>query len=201
MIWFYLLLDVVFGCLSVITYSLEDIRQSHEYTLYLIQFSLTVLLFFFCCFPDRLPPKGSTEALEEQSRLCPKRMVSFPSKLTFWWITGLILKGWRSPLTTDDLWDVRPEDKSTNVFKYFNKYLKSSFQTEEEEKVVFELGKGDTAYKYKSIQNLDQQEEAKPKRTRLMATIARAYWVYYLIPSALKLVADVVQLANPMIMK
>ena len=127
-------------------------------------------------------------------------MVSFPSKLTFWWITNLILKGWRSPLTTDDLWDVRPEDKCTNVFKSFNKYLKTTFDTNEEEKVVFELGNGDTAYKYKSIQNLDQNE-SKPKRTRLLATIGKAYWFYYLVPSALKLVADVVQLANPMIMK
>ena len=203
-VWFYLLFDTFFGALGVASFAqTEGLRQTHEYYLYIIQFSLTAILFLFCCFADRLPPNTfSDEKLETEPRVCPKHLVSFPSRLTFWWVTGLITKGWNNPLTTDDLWDVRREDRCRNVFKYFNKYWKSEkFETMPNENVVFQLGgKGDTSYKYKSIQNLDQTG-AKRKPTKLLSVIAKAFWFYFLTPNLLKLVADIVQLANPMIMK
>ena len=203
-VFFYLLIETVLGALTTASYSMEPLRQKHEYALHVIQYSLTVILFSFCCFADRLPPNTfSEEKLDGVARVCPKQTVSFPSRLTFWWVTGLILKGWKNPLTEDDLWDVRKDDRCRNVFKYFNKYWKGRLDhsIDQNGDVVFQVGgKGDTAYKYQSIQNLDQTS-AKPKKTKLLSIITKAFWFYFLTPSVLKLVADIVQLANPMIMK
>ena len=205
-VFLYLLMELFFGTLAVASYSMpasDALRQSHEYALICVEYSLIVILFCFCCFADRLPPNTfSAEKLsDDESRVCPKYLVSFPSKLTFWWITTLIMKGWKNPLTTNDLWDVRAEDRCRNVFSYFNRYWKSDKYEAQEENVVYELGgKGDTDHKYKSIQNLEQSS-GKPKKTKLMSIISKAFWFYFVTPSILKLVADVVQLANPMIMK
>ncbi|CAG2175220.1 unnamed protein product, partial [Oppiella nova] len=79
----------------------------------------------------------------------------------------------------------------------------------EDEKVVTELsGKGGDI-KYQSIKDLSEsssQSQQKstpnaPQNNRLLKVIGKGFWFYFLIPSILKLVADVVQLANPMIMK
>ncbi|CAG2177433.1 unnamed protein product, partial [Oppiella nova] len=211
-VWFYLLMDAVFKTLSVATYSMNrDIRQTHEYTLFLIQYSLTIILFLMNSSADRLPVGHYSDKLGGKSRVCPKERVSFPQKLIFEWVTRLIVKGWKSPLTTDDLWDVRREDRCKRVFGEFNAIWKGTKYTAdaEDEKVVTELsGKGGDI-KYQSIKDLSEsssQSQQKstpnaPQNNRLLKVIGKGFWFYFLIPSILKLVADVVQLANPMIMK
>ncbi len=196
-VWFFLLFESILDAFSVATYTLTDYRQNHEYILYLIEYSLTVVLLLICSFSDKLPPRDYSEDLK--AKVCPKEKASFPSKLTFWWFNPLAIKGWRNPLTSDDLWDVRREDRCKNVFRYFNKFWQNQSYSEHEP-VVGDLGNGEISYKYQSITNLDQSS-GKKKETKILLTIGKAFWVYFLIPSILKLLSDVAQLSNPMILK
>jgi hypothetical protein len=196
-VWFFLLFESILDAFSVITYTLTDYRQNHEYILYLIEYSLTVVLLLICSFPDKLPPSNYREDLNV--KVCPKEKASFPSRLTFWWFNSLAIKGWRNPLTLADLWDVRREDKCKNVFRYFNKFWQNESYSEDKP-VVGDLGNGEISYKYQSITSLNQRS-GKNKRTTILVTIGKAFWAYLLIPSILKLVSDVVQLSNPMILK
>ncbi|GFR66633.1 LOW QUALITY PROTEIN: multidrug resistance-associated protein 1 [Elysia marginata] len=50
---------------------------------------------------------------------CPETFASFPSRLTFSWLTRLILTGYRKPLTSDDLWRLNPRDSSDIVVTRF----------------------------------------------------------------------------------
>uniref|UniRef100_A0A8C7QVJ6 ABC-type glutathione-S-conjugate transporter n=1 Tax=Oncorhynchus mykiss TaxID=8022 RepID=A0A8C7QVJ6_ONCMY len=40
---------------------------------------------------------------------------SFLSKMLFWWFTGLVVKGYRTPLEAGDLWNLREEDTSDKI--------------------------------------------------------------------------------------
>uniref|UniRef100_A0A4W4HDB0 ABC-type glutathione-S-conjugate transporter n=1 Tax=Electrophorus electricus TaxID=8005 RepID=A0A4W4HDB0_ELEEL len=40
---------------------------------------------------------------------------SFLSKILFWWFSGLVIKGYRTPLQAEDLWSLREEDSSEKI--------------------------------------------------------------------------------------
>uniref|UniRef100_A0A672NTE1 ABC-type glutathione-S-conjugate transporter n=1 Tax=Sinocyclocheilus grahami TaxID=75366 RepID=A0A672NTE1_SINGR len=46
---------------------------------------------------------------------CPVQDASFLSKILFWWFSGLVFKGYRSPLQAEDLWSLREEDTSEKI--------------------------------------------------------------------------------------
>ncbi|KAM6244139.1 multidrug resistance-associated protein 1 isoform 3-T3 [Spheniscus humboldti] len=46
---------------------------------------------------------------------CPEFSASFLSRITFWWITGLMVQGYRRPLEAKDLWSLNKEDKSEEI--------------------------------------------------------------------------------------
>uniref|UniRef100_A0AAR2ILI6 ABC-type glutathione-S-conjugate transporter n=1 Tax=Pygocentrus nattereri TaxID=42514 RepID=A0AAR2ILI6_PYGNA len=46
---------------------------------------------------------------------CPVEDASFLSKILFWWFSGLVVKGYRSPLTAEDLWSLREKDTSKKI--------------------------------------------------------------------------------------
>uniref|UniRef100_A0AAQ5XXH7 ABC-type glutathione-S-conjugate transporter n=1 Tax=Amphiprion ocellaris TaxID=80972 RepID=A0AAQ5XXH7_AMPOC len=46
---------------------------------------------------------------------CPVKDASFLSKILFWWFTGLVVKGYRTPLEAEDLWTLREEDTSHKI--------------------------------------------------------------------------------------
>ena len=45
----------------------------------------------------------------------PEIFASYPNKITFSWITNLLAKGWKRPLTQDDLYDLNPSERCVNV--------------------------------------------------------------------------------------
>uniref|UniRef100_A0A8C7JQ85 Multidrug resistance-associated protein 1 n=1 Tax=Oncorhynchus kisutch TaxID=8019 RepID=A0A8C7JQ85_ONCKI len=46
---------------------------------------------------------------------CPEIGASFLSRISFWWITGLIVTGYKRPLEQKDLWCLNSEDRSQRV--------------------------------------------------------------------------------------
>jgi len=44
----------------------------------------------------------------------------------FFWFDKLAWKGYKKPLTTNDLWDLNPEDKSAALVPLFDKYWKQT---------------------------------------------------------------------------
>nr|XP_006212153.1 multidrug resistance-associated protein 6 isoform X1 [Vicugna pacos] len=80
--------------------------------------SLVVAQFALSCLADRPPlfPKGP-----QQSNPCPKAGASFPSKAMFWWVSGLIWRGYRRPLGPKDLWSLGRENSSEELVSQLEK--------------------------------------------------------------------------------
>ncbi|XP_032957049.1 multidrug resistance-associated protein 6 [Rhinolophus ferrumequinum] len=74
--------------------------------------SLVVAQFVLSCLADRAPlfPKDP-----QQSNPCPEAGASFPSKAMFWWVSGLVWRGYRRPLRPTDLWSLGRENTSEEL--------------------------------------------------------------------------------------
>ncbi|EPY85139.1 multidrug resistance-associated protein 6 [Camelus ferus] len=89
----------------------------HHLSTYLC-LSLVVAQFALSCLADRPPlfPKGP-----QQSNPCPKAGASFPSKAMFWWVSGLIWRGYQRPLGPKDLWSLGRENSSEELVSQLEK--------------------------------------------------------------------------------
>ncbi|XP_006872028.1 PREDICTED: multidrug resistance-associated protein 6 [Chrysochloris asiatica] len=74
--------------------------------------TLVVTQFLLSCFADQ-PPFFPKEP--QQSNPCPEAGASFPSKVLFWWISGLVCRGYRRPLRPKDFWSLGKENSSEEL--------------------------------------------------------------------------------------
>ncbi|XP_036134636.1 multidrug resistance-associated protein 1 isoform X3 [Molossus molossus] len=75
-------------------------------------FSLVLIQLILSCFSDRSPLFSETV---NDPNPCPESGASFLSRITFWWITRLMVRGYRQPLESTDLWSLNKEDTSEQV--------------------------------------------------------------------------------------
>ena len=199
-IWIYLLVQALFDTLSLYSYSTYLHRQPLEYYYFVIEYALNLCLFFICCFSDKLDLNNYTNIFDDpKKKICLKELASFPSKLTFWWFNDLAIRGWKKPLTANDLWDVRMRDKSDHIFKEFNKNLKLKAFQNSYDSFVFQLENGDSPLQDKKGKFSKIQQEQK--RYSLFMAIIKTFWSYFLPPVILRFFSDLLQLGNPLILK
>nr|XP_039328904.1 uncharacterized protein LOC120365355 [Saimiri boliviensis boliviensis] len=67
--------------------------------------------------PDPLQPGALGEVLRRPcfQNPCPESSASLLSRITFWWITGLIIRGCHQPLESSGLWSLNKEETSEQV--------------------------------------------------------------------------------------
>ncbi|XP_042233575.1 multidrug resistance-associated protein 1-like isoform X2 [Homarus americanus] len=80
---------------------------------FLVQYLCCLALFITNCI-SHAPSKLQSLFMTEKAS--PKLQASFLSRLFFLWNAPLIWRGWRNPLTFQDMWDVVPEDSALSVF-------------------------------------------------------------------------------------
>ncbi|XP_035876784.1 multidrug resistance-associated protein 6 isoform X1 [Phyllostomus discolor] len=73
---------------------------------------LVVTQFVLSCLADG-PPFFPKEP--PQSKPCPEAGASFPSKAMFWWVSGLVWRGYKRPLGPKDLWSLGRENSSEEL--------------------------------------------------------------------------------------
>nr|XP_056722202.1 multidrug resistance-associated protein 1-like [Euleptes europaea] len=86
--------------------------DAFRFATFYIYFILVLLQLILSCFAER-PPLFSK--VVHVPNPCPESGASFLSKITFWWITGLMVQGYRRPLEAKDLWSLNKEDTSEEV--------------------------------------------------------------------------------------
>ncbi|AWP18241.1 putative multidrug resistance-associated protein 1-like [Scophthalmus maximus] len=83
-----------------------------RYTTFYIYYSLLLVALFLSCLTDQ-PPLFSKTVKDPNP--CPEPGASFLSRITFWWITRMIVTGYKRPLEEKDLWTLNPGDRSQRV--------------------------------------------------------------------------------------
>ncbi|XP_065055747.1 multidrug resistance-associated protein 1-like [Rhopilema esculentum] len=89
----------------------EDINHENV-RLYPCDESAYIDLKYFPNAPDLLGKR-------KQEKPCPIDSANFLSRLTFWWMTGLIWTGYKRSLTSEDVWDLSKHNKAHNLVSNF----------------------------------------------------------------------------------
>lgn len=105
------------------TFAREDVVEEenkifYQFVSFIIFFSLTCVMLLLNCFAD-VEPRVSK--FEKQEKPCPEMSSSFLSRIFFAWFDRMAITGFRKPLETKDLWDMRYEDSSSVVSPSFIK--------------------------------------------------------------------------------
>ncbi|CAG2053139.1 unnamed protein product [Timema podura] len=160
---------------------------------YMIYYPVTVAIFILNCFADA-PPKYSEYPPVENP--CPEQGASFLSKLFFSWFDALAWKGFRKPLETSDLWNMNPEDTSSEIVPMFDKYWEKSKRKSEKvpsPKATFRKTSG-------RIDFVSGKQKTKQQASVLPA-ICKAFGPTFLFGSALKLFNDILTFVSPQILR
>ncbi|KAL3882085.1 hypothetical protein ACJMK2_028457, partial [Sinanodonta woodiana] len=94
----------------------EYYENPQRFSLFLVSCSLTFCQVSLHSFADH-------QLLHDEESLksvCPEVLASFLSRISFWWMNGLIWKGFKKPLTVDDVYALHPHIQSSRVVPRFN---------------------------------------------------------------------------------
>lgn len=92
---------------------------------YIVYFTLIALMLLLNCFTDK-PPRNTT--YPKSANPSPELRASFLSQLIFQWFDKTTWVGWRKPLTEQDIYDINPNDTSTELVPPFDKYFMESVE-------------------------------------------------------------------------
>ncbi|XP_063286386.1 multidrug resistance-associated protein 1-like [Pelobates fuscus] len=168
-------------------------------------FALILVQLILACFPDR-PPLFSERVNDPNP--CPEESASFLSKITFWWISGMMIKGYKRPLETKDLWSMNKEDKSVEVVPVLAKNWEKEYIKAKKEplKMLYSPKK----QKMETNPDNDPPEEAealilkpqpKPVEPSLFKALYKTFGPYFFMSSFFKFVHDILMFSGPEILK
>ncbi|XP_005391137.1 PREDICTED: multidrug resistance-associated protein 1 [Chinchilla lanigera] len=177
-----------------------------DITFYLY-FFLVLIQLVLACFSDRLPLFSETI---NDPNPCPESGASFLSKITFWWITGLMIRGYRQPLEGGDLWSLNKEDTSEQVVPVLVKNWKKECAKSRRQPVKMVYSASKDAAKPKGNSKVDVNEEAEalivksPQKERdpsLFKVLYKTFGPYFLMSFLFKALHDLMMFAGPEILK
>ncbi|XP_053936985.1 multidrug resistance-associated protein 1 isoform X3 [Cuculus canorus] len=175
------------------------------FCIYLLHFILLLVQLILCCFPER-PPLFS-ETVNDPNP-CPEFSASFLSRITFWWITGLMVQGYRRPLEAKDLWSLHKEDKSEEIVPGLARnWAKEWAKTKRQPlNMLYSLKKQQKSSDSKG--DVTEEAEAliikpsqKSSEASLFKALYKTFGPYFLMSFLFKAAHDLLMFAGPEILK
>ncbi|XP_065568544.1 multidrug resistance-associated protein 1-like isoform X2 [Artemia franciscana] len=195
---FWLLLSIC----GAVTYRTQIMRatdpvesvNTFTFTTYMIYYPLVIFMLFLNCFSDAPPTYEASELKSEKPS--PELGASFVSMLTFSWFDKLAILGYRRSLEVKDLWDLKPEDRSSSVVprwdKFWNKAVSKALKNSAETT--------DKAEFSKSKENVEIKRAPKKKQISILPTLVKTFGWTFLSGSVLKLVQDMLTFISPQLL-
>ncbi|KAK2533376.1 Abcc1 [Columba guinea] len=179
--------------------------DAFRYVTFCIYFVLLLVQLILCCVPER-PPLFS-ETVNDPNP-CPESSASFLSRITFWWISGLMVQGYRRPLEAKDLWSLNKEDKSEEVVPGLARNWAKEWAKTKRQPVsmIYSPKKQQKS----SDSNGDVTEEAealiikpsqKSSEASLFKVLYKTFGPYFLMSFLFKAAHDLLMFAGPEILK
>uniref|UniRef100_A0A672QTY4 Multidrug resistance-associated protein 1 n=1 Tax=Sinocyclocheilus grahami TaxID=75366 RepID=A0A672QTY4_SINGR len=168
-----------------------------KYTTFYIYYTMLLISLILACLSDQ-PPLFS-QAVKD-SNPCPESGASFLSRITFWWITGLMVTGYKRPLEEKDLWSLNTEDKSQRVVPQLVRRWDQEYKTLYSPK---RAAKGEK----KDGQPIEESEILLAKTLQktgepsLFCALCRTFGPYFLVSSLYKIIHDILMFVGPEILR
>ncbi|MED6290494.1 Multidrug resistance-associated protein 1, partial [Characodon lateralis] len=178
-----------------------------RYTTFYIYYAFLLVALVLSCLTDQLPL--FSQAVKD-SNPCPEFGASFLSRITFWWITRMMMVGYRRPLEEKDLWSLNHEDCSHRVVPQLVHRWNSECQ-----KVKVERTEQQTIYSPKKNPNGKSREgqpveeseillvmsARKTKEPSLLWALCLTFGPYFLISCLYKIIQDILMFVGPEILR
>uniref|UniRef100_A0A8C1FTL6 Multidrug resistance-associated protein 1 n=1 Tax=Cyprinus carpio carpio TaxID=630221 RepID=A0A8C1FTL6_CYPCA len=178
-----------------------------KYTTFYIYYTMLLISLILACFSDR-PPLFS-QAVRD-SNPCPESGASFLSRITFWWITGLMVTGYKRPLEEKDLWSLNTEDKSQRVVPQlvcrWDQECNKVKRSEARNKTLYSPKRSAREEK-KDGQPIEESEILLTKTLQktgdpsLFCALCRTFGPYFLVSSLYKIIHDILMFVGPEILR
>uniref|UniRef100_A0A673JQ49 Multidrug resistance-associated protein 1 n=1 Tax=Sinocyclocheilus rhinocerous TaxID=307959 RepID=A0A673JQ49_9TELE len=178
-----------------------------KYTTFYIYYTMLLISLILACLSDQ-PPLFS-QAVRD-SNPCPESGASFLSRITFWWITGLMVTGYKRPLEEKDLWSLNTEDKSQRVVpqlvRRWDQECNKVKRSEARNKTLYSPKRSAEEEK-KDGQPIEESEILLVKTLKktgdpsLFCALCRTFGPYFLVSSLYKIVHDILMFVGPEILR
>ncbi|XP_053193733.1 multidrug resistance-associated protein 1 [Scomber japonicus] len=176
-----------------------------RYTTFYIYYALLLVALFLSCLSDQLPL--FSPAVKDPNP-CPEFGASFLSRITFWWITRMMIVGYKHPLEEKDLWSLNPDDRSQGVVPQlvhrWNTECQKVKSTEQKtlyspKRVQHTEGKQDGVVEESEI--LIVKKPHKTKEPSLFWALCLTFGPYFLISCFYKIIQDILMFVGPEILR
>lgn len=234
--WFLMSIATIINYRSILNSSLHTPETSGiadwhlselRFTLKLVAGPIVIIQLILSCIADKKAQDPFILTSEDYRNPSPENDASILSLITFWWLNNLMWVGYKRSLTQDDLYTIKPSNKTEIVSQKFDELLWPLVRKAVYEKRVqtFEPNINSAPGK-----NLDRnssersswipllrkrnapREEEKRNRTEeqlddepakyvsMTAIIFKSFWPNILIASILKLITSLVTFASPILL-
>lgn len=205
--WLLALMCASVGFRSRILQALDQPRSISlwRFSSFYIYYFLLLLALVLSCFTDR-PPLFS-QAVKD-SNPCPEPGASFLSRITFWWITRMMVTGYQRPLEEKDLWSLNPEDRSQRVVPQLVRRWNSECQKVKrtEQGTLYSPGRvshpeGSEGRPVEEAEILLVKTPKKTKEPSLLWALCLTFGPYFLISCLYKILQDILMFVGPEILR
>ncbi|XP_058820090.1 multidrug resistance-associated protein 1-like [Topomyia yanbarensis] len=161
----------------------------YQYISYIVQFSFICLILVMELFPDQEPVYSD---YPEAKNANPELRSSFFVRLFFFYFDSYTWRGFRNPLTMDDMYDLNPQDASKELVPPFDKYWNESVEKGYRKQVTVEKKAGKSTSSFKPYGQTNGS---------VLPAIVKAYGGPFWFAGILQLATVGLQFASPYLMQ
>ncbi|XP_062549079.1 multidrug resistance-associated protein 1-like isoform X2 [Armigeres subalbatus] len=160
-----------------------------QYVSYCIQYAFICLVLVAELFPDKEPQYSD---YPESKNPSPELRSSYFVRLFFAYFDSFSWRGFRNPLTTDDMYDINPQDASRELVPPFDKYWYESVEKGRHKQIATDKKAGKTNVQYKPHAETNGS---------VLPAIVKAYGAPFWFAGLYQLAIAGLQFANPYLMQ
>ncbi|KAI4887699.1 hypothetical protein NFI96_025030 [Prochilodus magdalenae] len=167
-----------------------------RFVAFFASFSLQLAQLVLSCFADQRPDTLKPVYVKNP---CPVEDASFLSKMLFWWFSGLVVKGYQSPLKDEDLWSLREKDTSEKIIGDLEREWSTQcakLQQQERCENVKAVGCRIT----EQTQLLQKLRQEQISGFLLLRTLARTFGPYFLSGTLCLIIHDAFMFSIPQVL-
>ncbi|XP_056144596.1 multidrug resistance-associated protein 1-like [Lampris incognitus] len=171
-----------------------------RFVAFFVYFSLQLAQLILSCISDQRPTSVKRSYVKNP---CPVEDASFLSRFFFWWFSGLVFQGYRSPLQADDLWSLREEDSSDKIISKLEKDWAqqcAKLQQKEHSMSGASWSSTGTTRLTEQTQLLRKLRQEQSSGLCLLRTLARTFGPYFLCGTFCLIIHDAFMFTIPQVL-
>ncbi|CAI6345762.1 unnamed protein product [Macrosiphum euphorbiae] len=165
--------------------------HNYPFTSYMVYYPIILIEFVLSFFADAEPRLSDYDSVQVP---CPEMKASFPSKVLFLWFDSFAWSGYKRPIESKDLWNLKYDDSSQEVFSVFDKHWERSI-------IKAKLQDSKKVHSIKNKPNVSvidsKYTHTKQYQISILPVLCKSFGSTFLFGSFLKLIEDCLIFVSP----